>query len=135
MMPSLYASGAFALRESNDFLSSTHTGYRKLIRKAKCKPKHKDDTLDIYVAIGPAARKVHACKRAYLQNPSLDGRKNWMFTKAATRQYYPLRNCNWSYHPQRSRLGASGRCMKNIWRRVERSPYVLVASYFSKRSS
>ena len=65
MMPYLYASGAFALRENNDFLHSTHKGYRNLINKAKCKPEHEDDTQEICFAIGQAARKVHACRRKY----------------------------------------------------------------------
>ena len=65
MMPSLYASGAFALRENDDFLYSTHKGYRKLIKKAKCKPKHEYDTQGIYFTIGQAARKVHTCRRIY----------------------------------------------------------------------
>ena len=52
MMPSVYASGAFILRGNNDFFYSTHNGYRKLIKKAKCKPKHEEDKRDICFAIG-----------------------------------------------------------------------------------
>ena len=61
----LYASGAFALRENIDFLHSTQQDYRKLIKRAKCKPKHEEDTQEIHFAAGQAARKVHACKRTY----------------------------------------------------------------------
>ena len=61
----------FSLRENDDFLYSTHKGYRKLIRKAKCKPKHEDDTREMCVAIGQAARKVHACKRTYIFSLSM----------------------------------------------------------------
>jgi hypothetical protein len=58
MMPSLYASGAFALRENNDFLHSTHKGYRNLIKKAKGKPKHEEDIREICFVIGQAARMI-----------------------------------------------------------------------------
>ena len=65
MIPALHASGGFAPRENNDFLYSTHKGYRKLIKNSKCKPKHEYDTRDICFAIGQASRKAHACKRTY----------------------------------------------------------------------
>ncbi len=85
MMPCLYASGAFALGENNDFLYSTHKGYRKLIKKAKCKPKHEDDTREIYFAIGQAARKVRACKRTY-RIPLLMKEETIFFTQARKRR-------------------------------------------------
>ena len=36
-----------------------------LIKKAKNKPKHKEDAREIYVATGQAVMKIHACKRTY----------------------------------------------------------------------
>ena len=51
-MPPLCASGAFALKENDEFLYSTHKGYRTLIRKVKCEPKYEDDTQEICFAIG-----------------------------------------------------------------------------------
>ena len=45
LMPMLYASAAFGLRENDEFLHSTSKAYSKLIKLAKSKPK----TLRIHV--------------------------------------------------------------------------------------
>ena len=85
MMQSLYASGAFALRENDGFLYSTHKRYRKLIKKSNCKPKYDDDTREICFAIGQAARKVHACNRTY-RIPLLMKEEIDFFMQAVTRR-------------------------------------------------
>ena len=108
MMPAVYASCVFALRENNDILYSTHKVYRKLTRKVKCKPKYEDETQEIWFTIGQATRNVH---EENIQDPSLDQKRNHFSTKAVTRRWCPLGNSNWPYHPQRSRLGTSVRCM------------------------
>ena len=65
LMPMLYASVAFGLRQNDEFLHSTSKAYRKLIKLAKSKPKNSEDTCEITFAMGQAARKAHACERIY----------------------------------------------------------------------
>ena len=71
LMPMMYASVAYGLRENDAFLISTSKQYRKMIKKAKHKPEHHEDAREIRFAIGQAARLVHASKRKYRMPKSL----------------------------------------------------------------
>ena len=65
LMPILYASVAFGVRQNDEFLHSMSKAYRKLIKLAKSKPKNSEDTCEITFAMGQADRKAHACERIY----------------------------------------------------------------------
>ena len=71
LMPMMYASVAYALRENGDFLYSTSKAYRKDVKKAKQKPATKEDETEINFAIGQTARQVHACRQKYPMPASL----------------------------------------------------------------
>ena len=60
LMPMLYASVAFALRENNEFLILTSSAYRTLIKKAKRKAITEEDNRKINFVVGQAARKAHS---------------------------------------------------------------------------
>ena len=65
LIPMLYASVAFALRENNKFLILTSSAYRKLIEKAKRKARREEDNREINFAVGQAVKKAPSCKRKY----------------------------------------------------------------------
>ena len=65
LMPMMYASVAYALRENGSFLYSTSKAYRKDIKRAKQRPETKDDEREINFAIGQTARQVHSCQQKY----------------------------------------------------------------------
>lgn len=65
-MPMVYASIAFALGQNKQCLYSTRKQYIRLIKKAKQRPKHKEDTREINFVMGQAARLVHVCGRKYV---------------------------------------------------------------------
>ena len=71
MMGMLYASSAFALRENDEFLQSTHKGYRKLVAQAKQNATTEEDAREIKFAIKEAARMKHHSKRRYRLPKSL----------------------------------------------------------------
>lgn len=71
LMPMLHASIAFALRKNKELLYSTSKQYRQLIKKAKQRPKHKEDAREINFAIGQFARLLHACGRTHIMPPSM----------------------------------------------------------------
>jgi len=71
LMPMMYASVAFGLRENDAFLMSTNKDYRKMIKRAKNRPEHQEDAREINFAIGQAARMVHASRRKYRMPKSL----------------------------------------------------------------
>ena len=67
----MYASVAFALRNSHDFLAFTTCGYRKNDQKVKQKALNEHNTCEIRFAIGQDFCKVHASKRKYCMSLSL----------------------------------------------------------------
>ena len=71
MMPQLYASCAFALRENKFFMASTSRRFRKLIEKAKKKPSLQEDAREIQFAIKMAAKRIHGCDQRYRIPPSM----------------------------------------------------------------
>ena len=71
LMPMIYASDAYALRENGNFLYSTSKAYRKDIKKAKQKPRNEEYARETIVAIGQTARQVHACGNKYRMPASL----------------------------------------------------------------
>ena len=67
LIPMLHASYVFALRENNEFLISTSSGYRKLVKKVQHKTKTEDDKRKIIFAVGQTARKAHSYKRMHYE--------------------------------------------------------------------
>ena len=68
LMPHMYASVAFALRDNEYFLASTSRNFRKMMKKAKQKKTAftpECDLHEINFAIGQVARKVHQVKNEY----------------------------------------------------------------------
>jgi hypothetical protein len=73
LMPHMYSSVAYALRENEAFLVSTSRRFRRLIKVAKqmrvADIEH--DERDINFAIGQVARMTHRCEQQYRMPPSL----------------------------------------------------------------
>ena len=65
LMPMLYASVAYALRENDRYLASTSKSYRALVKKAKQQPRTDDDVREINFALGQTSRQLHQLKVKY----------------------------------------------------------------------
>lgn len=73
LMPHLYSSVAYALRENERFLMSTSRRFRQMMKTAKTRvfSSTEEDEREINFAIGQAARAVHACDNRYRMPQSL----------------------------------------------------------------
>ena len=73
MMPHVYGSVAYALRENENFLMSSSKKFRKMMKRAKANPMPRiaEDQREINFAIGQVAKKVHGCDREYRMPTSL----------------------------------------------------------------
>lgn len=71
LMPQLYASCAYALRQNHFYMAATSRRFRKLVELAKKKPTLQDDAREISFAIKTVAKKVHGCTERYRIPPSM----------------------------------------------------------------
>lgn len=71
LMPHLYASVAYALRENSFLLASSSKEFCLLIRKAKQAPTTKEDVREVRFAVRQSAKLTHRCKATYIIPPSL----------------------------------------------------------------
>ena len=73
LMPHLYASVAYALRENEFYLASTNRRFKKLLQKVKARgrPNNEEDVREINFAVGQVARKVHGVPVRYRIPPTL----------------------------------------------------------------
>ena len=76
LMPHLYSSVAYALRDNKSFLVSTSAAFRKLIKTAKRSHLQADnitkqDIKEINFAVGQASRRQHRCDKRYKMPISL----------------------------------------------------------------
>jgi hypothetical protein len=71
LMPQMYASIAYALRENHEYLASTQKSFQKLIKQAKKRPTGDEDEREVNFALQQVARKTHASKRKYRMPQSL----------------------------------------------------------------
>ena len=73
LMPQLYASVAYALRENAFYLATTSRSFRKMIKKAKsaARAEHTDDAREINFAIRQVAKKTHSANVRYRIPPTL----------------------------------------------------------------
>ena len=72
LMPHMYSSVAYALRENTAFLMTTSRKFRGLMKTAKAhnsSPLAEDERV-INFAIGQVARKTHKCKQDYIMPAS-----------------------------------------------------------------
>lgn len=59
LMPHLYASIAYALRQNTSYLANTSREFRELVRRAKLKPSTDDDKREVAFAIQQSAQLLH----------------------------------------------------------------------------
>ena len=73
LMPHLYSSAAYALRDNKSFLVSTSAAFRKLIKEAKrdAREATEQDIKQINFAVGQLSRRQHRLKREYILPVSL----------------------------------------------------------------
>ena len=73
LMPHLYSSVAYGLRDNKSFLISTSAAFRKMIKEAKRDYLNATaaDMREIKFAIGQSARMQHKCRKEYPMPPSL----------------------------------------------------------------
>ena len=74
LMPHMYSSAAYALKENKHFLMGTSRKFREAVKKAKTKPASDDkqDTKIINFAVGQVAKMTHGSDRRYRIPPSLE---------------------------------------------------------------
>ena len=67
LMPHLFSSVAYALRENENFLMTSSKKFRKMVKRAKAKPipKTSEDEREINFAISQVAKKKHGCDQLY----------------------------------------------------------------------
>ena len=73
LMPHMYSSVAYALRENTSFLMTTSRKFRGLMKTTKARNSStlEEDEREINFAIGQIARKTHKCKQEYIMPASL----------------------------------------------------------------
>ena len=73
LMPQLYASIAYALRENKFYLASTSRSFRKMVKKAKKAeiPEDGVDEREIKFAVRVVAKKIHSARVQYRIPPTL----------------------------------------------------------------
>ena len=65
LMPHLYASVAYALRQNKSYLSNTSKEFRELVRRAKISPSTDDDKRDVSFALQKSAQLLHKVDERY----------------------------------------------------------------------
>lgn len=73
LMPHLFGSVAYALRENENFLMTSSKKFRKMVKRAKAKPIPRliEDEREIKFAISQVAKKKHGCDQLYRIPPSM----------------------------------------------------------------
>ena len=71
LMPHMYASVAYALRENEFYYAATSRRFRQMVRKAKQKHLTQADTREIKFAIQKVAKMKHGSRQTYRIPPSL----------------------------------------------------------------
>ena len=71
LMPQLYASVAYALRENEFYLAATSKKFRKMLKRMKMKASNLDDQREINFALRIVAKMTHAAEETYRMPPTL----------------------------------------------------------------